>query len=270
MFVLMAVLAAIFFFINYGVPVVSTAKIEIEAMTSEDKQVIETGARETVKFFKNYKLALNNEIAIATISDKNAYKNLLMNKYNLPENTAELVSDGRGFYTGDTILINTKAANSDLLRVATVAHELTHHYQRQMAPNAVGLEWLQEGMADVAACDILEQSGQAQIQPLPVKQLKLPAELNLANLNTAEEWVESVNKYGANAVYAYSTLAARRLISERGFLSCINYYHELKHTRNVEASFKTAFGMALSEYQEKFSEYMQNNTENIYYYNYYR
>ncbi|MCE5284558.1 MAG: hypothetical protein LLG02_01735 [Pelosinus sp.] len=270
MAVLVAVLAAGFFFINYHKTVVPMEKVTIDAMTAEEKKSIEVGAGETIKYFKKYNQAPKNQVTIVTMNDKQVYEDLLVSRYKLNRDTAELVSAGRGFYTGDTIFINTKAAANDLLRIATTAHEFTHYFQNQMAPGIAGLAWLQEGMADTAACDILEQAGQAQIQPLPVKQLKLPAELSLANLKTDEDWIDAVNEYGANTVYAYSALAARRLISQKGFLCCINFYQELNRTHNIETSFKTAFGMELSEYQEKFSEYMKNDKDSIYYYNYYR
>lgn len=262
-----AALFAAIFFMNYQNQALSPGKIKIEAAAG-DKKILETGARATIKFFTKYNQPLKYEITITAIQDKQAYKERLQTRYNLEESTAGLVADGRGFYTGDTIFINTKIADTELLRLATVAHELTHHYQRQLAPDAA-LQWLQEGMADAAACAILAESGQAELQPQPVKQLRLPAELNLAGLRTDEGWLQSVNKYGANAVYAYSALAVQQLISQKGFLSCIDYYQELRRTHNIEISFKKAFGMELSEYQEGFREYVENNQDSIYYSNYY-
>lgn len=270
MIVLVMVLAAGFFFMNYSSQGLPNDKVTMSTMTQDEQKSVETAVKETVKYYKKYNENLKNKISIMTINDQASYQRVLSSKYHLSDNAAQLVSAGRGFYTGDTIFINTKAANTDLLRIATIAHELTHHYQQQMAPGTARLQWLQEGMADAAACNILEQSREAQIQPLPVKQLKLPIELDLAKLGTDEEWVDAVNEYGANAVYAYSALAVRRLISQKDFQSFMYYYQELNRTHNTSESFKKAFGMELSEFQDNFNKYVQSDKENIYYYNYYR
>lgn len=243
-------------------------RISITTETQAEKHTIEIGARETVKYFKKYKQNLKDEIKIVSVNKLTAYSTVA-NKYGLSESQAESVSMGRGFYTGNIIFINMQIANSSVIQIGTVAHELTHHYQKQLTKSDRSLLWLQEGMADVTAGNVLEESGQAVSQVIPISQLKLPADLDLAKLKSNEDWLQSVPQYGADAVYIYSSIAVRELISRTSYWSLIEFHNELNRNKSIEKSFKKAFGIELEDFEQEFSEDIKNKKNSYLYYKYY-
>lgn len=242
-------------------------KIAITATSALDKTDIQIGVRETVKYFEKFNQELRDEVKIIADTDKLALRFTLIDKYKISESEAELIVSGRGFYMGNTIIINTQMANSSIVKIGTIAHELTHHYQKQIIHSTSSLVWLQEGMADVTAGNILEESHQGTAQVLSVSQLNLSSDLDLANLHTDEDWMHAVKNYGGAAVYTFSSIAVRELVSRTGYWSLIEFHNELNQTKNVEKSFKKAFLIELRDFEKEFSEDIKNG--NQYYYKYY-
>lgn len=236
--------------------------------TPAEKHNIEIGVRETIQYFKKYKQNLKDEVKIVSVNKLSAYSTLV-NEYKLSESQAELVAVGRGFYMGNTIFINTQIADNRVIQIGTVAHELTHHYQKQLTKSTDSLFWLQEGMADVTAGNILEECSQTVPQLIPISQLDLPANLNLTKLRSNEDWIQSVAQYGADAVYIYSSIAVRELIFQTSYWSLIEFHTELNRNKNIEKSFKKAFHIELDDFEKKIAEDIKGKKKERFYYKYY-
>ncbi len=243
-------------------------RMSIIASTAVEQKTLETGAKETVKYFKKYKQNLKDEVKIVSVNQSSS-PSTLVNKYEISKVQAELVAVGRGFYTDNTVFVNMQIANQPVIQMSTVAHELTHHYQKQLINSTDNLLWLQEGMAEVTAGYVLDESGQTVSQVIKISQLHLPADLKLSKLRSEADWLQAVSQYGAEAVYSYSTIAVRELIAQKSYWSLIEFHNELNSTKDIEKSFKKVFLIELEDFEKKISEDIKENKGNILHYKYY-
>lgn len=267
-FALFFLVAAAIFVIIPKVTGNSQDRITVAAEKADEKKALEGEAQETVAYFTKYKENLKADIKIVAVNSSASYSTLV-NKYKLSESQAATVSSGRGFYTNNTIFINTQMAAGSIVQKATVAHELTHHYQKQLAKTEYSLLWLQEGMADVTAGNVLEDTGQSAPQLISVARLNLPTQLTLSQLRSDADWLQAAGQYGAEAVYIYSSMAVRELVDRNGYGSLIAFHHELGRTQDIEKSFKSAFRVELEEFEKKFTQRVNNPKSQLEYRKFY-
>jgi len=136
--------------------------------------------------------------------------------------------------------------------VGLVAHELTHVAQIELAQGEGRAEqWLAEGMAEWAACSVLERLGldalverrAAAIGHVRDHPAMLDGRLDLDALGTPQGFAVRPE------IYQLSFLMTDYLIRRHGFESLPGYFRMLATGHGRYASFQLAFGQTLEEFE---------------------
>ena len=162
---------------------------------------------------------------------------------------------------GTVIISNVGAQPSARQRAFTIAHELAHHYQGEMAGGqAFALLWLTEGSADFWASHIVERMGYATVKWYRANwqagydyhfyKANVP---DLSNLAARQDWYQALEAYGTPLTYRTADLAVFSLDDRDGEAGLFRYFRALGRMQAAPAAFEEAFDLTLPDFYRQFS-----------------
>lgn len=249
-----------------NVAVVADAAVERAALRDVDEAV------EAVRTFYSTipGAAVSREVTLKVVFGEDAYQRALVEQFGVDDLEARRRARLTGGWTKDALIVTNLAAYKDKEhRIYHVAHELTHQMQFALAgdANVNSLQWLAEGMAEVAAAKVFEHAGLGQTIHFQrnwrlalARQPRRPA---LAELADESGWYQALDRYGAATCYQLAALAALRLAEQRGMRALLAFYRKLGDGSDVASAFKTCFGQELAAYQQDFEMELEEELRNV-------
>jgi hypothetical protein len=150
------------------------------------------------------------------------------------------------------------------VRVALLAHELTHTLQYEVANGQRGTseQWLREGFAEWVEVEVLVALGfttRSQARTIAARRVRDAASLPaLTEMVTFPDWVRVAQDAGADATYAQAMLAAAVLIERHGAPAMLTYFQRFGQSSDRLANFRLVFGEDLSSFEQSFRAYLDN------------
>jgi hypothetical protein len=151
-------------------------------------------------------------------------------------------------------------------RIHVLAHELAHIVQYELAGGRlIGELWLIEGFADWVGYQVLEVLGLDTVsrrKAFNIAQIRQQRELTpLSQMITVQEWQALNAKYGSAIPHAQAFLATELLIEQQGRAAILEYFRRAPHTTDFFGTFRSAFGIEPSAFQQEFSRCLDNLQE---------
>ena len=147
------------------------------------------------------------------------------------------------------------------IRIALLAHELTHTLQYEWAggPRGTSDQWLREGFAEWVEVQALTRFGfttptraratvMGRIRDAGGRQAFPP----LSGMVTFADWVALAQRFDQEALYGHAWLAADFLIERHGVVAVIAYFERFARSDDRLANFRDAFGEDVSQFEEAF------------------
>jgi len=143
-------------------------------------------------------------------------------------------------------------------RVVTLAHEITHACQLELAGqrSVVRGQWLTEGFAEWAGYQVAHDLG---VQDLPAARASMVARVRvarsgaglapLAKLDTFDQWVAERKKRGFDSSYPYAFIVIEFLIERHSYARTLDYFRQRRVSDDPAANFKAVFGESLPQFQ---------------------
>lgn len=213
-------------------------------------------------FLDLYGVKLQRDVNIYLTANEREYAKELQTQFALsPAEAKRRAQTTRGWARDNLIISNIAALPNASERMYHIAHEMTHQYQFDFAPNYTNqLQWLAEGWADVIAAQVIARSGQDSVENYNRKWLdvlrkakRLPA---LNQLQTPSGWYQAISVYGSEVTYRMAGIAASLLIQRSGYGAMLEYYRLFNQSDNPEQSFRQAFGISQAEFAQEVERYM--------------
>jgi hypothetical protein len=240
---------------------VFSAEIHTEALagvSTEYAMQIQQAADTTTALFARSGLSLEQPVTILLTPDRNSFIAEVTARFHINEFEAQRVAKGADALSGGHLtVINISGIPSARQKLFLTAHELTHHYQRQIAGNqASEIMWLLEGMADTLGAQAVDhegyfslnqyqhnwQTGLQMIAPKP----------SLCELETKADWSHSISSYGSTVTYKTAALAVLYLTKQFGEEKILDYFRSLGQGDSADAAFQNVFGMSIREYEDQY------------------
>jgi hypothetical protein len=170
--------------------------------------------------------------------------------------------EGKRFLVNDEILDALKWPE----RIHVLAHELTHVVQYELAEGRLaGDLWLIEGLADWIGYQVLEVLGLdtfSRRKDLKIAQVRQERGLTpLSQMISVQEWQALNARYGSAMPYAQAFLATDLLIEQQGRAAILEYFRRAPHATDLFETFRSAFGIEPSAFQQEFSRCLDNLQE---------
>ena len=178
----------------------------------------------------------------------------------LARDTAETLSAVSGYRR---VLVNDEsiAGLGWPIRVALLAHELTHTVQYDLAGGSRGTseQWLREGFAEWVEVEVLVRLGfttRPQARRVVLNRLRdvgprrLPA---LSEMVTFPDWVAVVQRSNQEAVYGHAMLATQLLLDRVGVPAALKYFELFGESQDRVVNFQRAFGQDLASFESEFN-----------------
>lgn len=158
------------------------------------------------------------------------------------------------------VLVNeTVMAKSDWPeRILTLAHELVHASQLELADNRplVRNQWLVEGFAEWIAIHVTDALG---FEDVATARARMTGEVRevrrggplpeLRQMDSLEQWILTRNERGFNATYPYSFLIMDYLVERHTYPAVVDYFRRFGSSEDHVANFRAAFGEDLETFQ---------------------
>lgn len=222
-------------------------------------------AEVTREFYEHkYGITLSNSIEIFMVTNQENYRKALSDVFKLAPNAADKwAAHTNGISQGNGII--TYALNKGAptwAYYAHLCHELTHNYQRQLAPGVAPgkMSWIWEGMADMVSAQIMDDQGvqtlaqtrktwldYVRIQPRCPQDVKL--------LGNQSQWFKAEEAYGDITVIHFAALAVDYLVQKKGYNPLLDYVR-LAAINDGPSAFAAAFSMSLDQFSIDFQNYL--------------
>jgi len=232
--------------------------VKIEQMvgiTSEAADEIQQAADATTRFFiNNTGMRLKNQVIIILTTDRRSYIDEIITKFKISELEAERVARGTHALSGkNLIIVDMSGIPTARQKTFLIAHELTHHYQRQIAGNRAGnVMWMLEGMAETVGAQVVAQQGYLQIEQYKnnwrTGLAKTADKPSLSQLKTSNDWSRSISQYGSSLAYKTAGLAVLMLTERFGQEKVLDYFAELRQGEDPEVTFQNIFGITMTDF----------------------
>ena len=158
------------------------------------------------------------------------------------------------------VLINESALDDAPwpIRVALIAHELTHTVQYEWSGGARGTsdQWLREGFAEWVEVQALTRLGfttPARARATVIDRIRdaggITALPPLAKMVTFGDWVLLAERFDQEAFYGYAWLATELLIQRHGVGKVMSYFELFAGSDDRLANFRRAFGEDLPQFE---------------------
>ncbi len=237
-------------------------KIQIQKLaeiSDQSANEVQQAANATKEFFeKNNGLILEKPVTIVLTPNRKSYITEVIARFHLNDLEAEKVARGTDALSSkNLIIVNMSALPTVRQKTFLIAHELTHHYQRQIAGNrADQIIWLLEGMAESVGAQVVDQQGYLKLDQYEHNWqggLRMAtSKPDLAELETRNSWSLALSKYGSPMTYKTAGLAVLILTQEFGQQKVLEYFRGLERGESPDVSFQNAFGISISTYQNQF------------------
>lgn len=232
----------------------------LAGVTSEKTEDVRQAAEATVEFWREQSgLRLKQLPHIVLAKDRPAYRNEVMDRFNISELEAARKTRGTDALTGKSIIVvNISGVPTPRQRTFLIAHEMTHQYQRQIAGTASGRSmWLMEGMAEAAGAQVVARRGYWRLEQYRENWQsglsRTPDKPTLAELETVEDWSNALVRYGAAITYKTAGLAVLQLTQRFGQQAVWEYFSGLGRGEPPETAFQHAFGIARGDFIAEFT-----------------
>lgn len=218
----------------------------------------------TYEFYEHkYGITLSNPIEILMVTNQESYRKALIEVFKLtPEAANNWAAHTNGVSQGNGIITYALHKGAPTWAYyAHICHELTHNYQRQLAPGIPPgkMSWLWEGMADMVSAQIMADQGvQTLVQTRASwldyvrKQPSRPTDVKM--LGNQSQWFKAEGTYGDVNVIHFAALAVDYLVQKKGYNSLFDYVR-LAGITDGPSAFSTAFGMSLDQFSTDFQSY---------------
>ena len=142
-------------------------------------------------------------------------------------------------------------------RIEFLAHELTHCVQLTLAnkPGIARPQWLMEGSAEWMAFYVTAALG---LDDLKSVRMRLAEKVRaarqqgglprLVGVDTFEQWVATRGKYGFDATYSQSFLAADFLVARHTFARIADFFRRFERSDDAGANFNASFGESIGDF----------------------
>lgn len=225
------------------------------AVSDAEATVIKRSAEETVRFFQDAGLNLEQPIQIILVRGRQAYMAEVMTRFRVSEIEAARAIKGTDAVAGPgRIIINVDGVPSDRQKTFLTAHETTHQYQRSLAGNrAVAVKWLLEGMADTVGAQVVDRIGYMTLADYRSNWQNglrmIPNKPDLAELRASADWSNSLSRYGSQATYKTAGFAVLVLTERYGQEKVLMYFKLLGKGDSAETAFNRSFGIHLADFE---------------------
>lgn len=175
----------------------------------------------------------------------------------LARDTAATLSAVSGY---KRVLVNDASMDAQPwpIRIALLAHELTHTVQYEFSGGSRGTsdQWLREGFAEWVEVEVLVRLGfttRPQAQRVVLGRLRdvgvetLPA---LSQLVTFPDWVAVIGRSNQEAVYGHAMLATQFLLERTSVDAAIDYFRMFASSDDRLRNFERAFGEPLMTFEQ--------------------
>ena len=199
-------------------------------------------------------------MTIVLTRDRKAYVAEIVNRFKIDELAAQRASRGTDALSGDRfVIVNISGIPTIRQKTFLIAHELTHHYQRQIAgANAGKVKWLLEGMAETVGAQVVARRGYWEtVQYRNNWQVGLQAADNkpdLSDLETAAGWSAAIARYGSAITYKTAGLAVMTLTERFSQGKVLDYFAGLGRGETPDVSFRKAFGISLADFAAEYRQ----------------
>jgi hypothetical protein len=216
---------------------------------------------------RDLRLAVPEHVTVFIYSSRAVFEQGLVTDGRLPElRAAELSEFAVGVGKRRQLLLHDQGgppAAREWLRL--IAHELTHVAQIELAQGEGRAEqWLAEGMAEWAAFRVLERlsvdsllerraAAMGHVRDHPALRQR---RLDLAGLGTSRGFTVRHLREGSLATYQLAFLMTDYLIRRQGFDALLRYFREFAAGGSRDASFRTAFGQSLADFEREVLEHL--------------
>ena len=145
-----------------------------------------------------------------------------------------------------------------LVRIALIAHELTHTLQYEWSGGVRGTsdQWLREGFAEWVEVQALTRLGfttPAGARNTVLRRIRdaggARAFPPLTQMVTFPDWVALAQRFDQEAFYGHAWMATQLLIDRHGVAKVISYFERFAHSDDRLANFREAFGEDLSQFE---------------------
>ena len=194
-------------------------------------------------------------------SERAEFEQALVTKMKLKLDVARNIATFSKAFVGNRRVMVNEPALAELPwreRVVTVAHEIVHACQLELAGNRslVRYQWLIEGFAEWSAYRVAHELGTidfAASRSDIVKKVRGARAVTglapLADLDSLEQWVSERKKRSFDASYPYAFLAFEFLIERHSYDLALEFFRRRRESADPAANFKAAFGENLSDFQ---------------------
>ncbi len=252
-------LAAIFL---WWLPAVGAAQVSI-LRTTNVEDVFRLEAADTVQQTNQYfqekgQYDFVEPITILLVNGQQEYINANMKFDHVSETEAvRRAKTTVAWVQGNMIISNIGGQPTQRQRAFTIAHELAHKYQGQMAgKNAFSVLWMTEGSADYWAAKIVDHMGFATLAwyrhnweaGLGAYHDHIP---ELAGLERAADWYKALDAYGSPVTYRTADLAVFHLVDLYGEDMLFSYFRENGNGKNAADAFVAASGQTFGEFYDR-------------------
>jgi len=250
-------------------PNVATASnsVVIESLAGvSDKAAgeIRTAADATCRFYAtNDGLVLEKPVTIVLTPDRKSYLAEVVARFGVSELEAQRAARGTDALSGGSlIVVNVSGVPSVRRETFLIAHELTHHYQDQLAGSRDGeVKWLLEGMAEAAGAQVVASQGYWRLEQYQENWRQgltaMPNKPELTDLTTSDGWSGSISRYGSTPTYKTAGLAVLILTERYGQRQVLDYFVELGKGNDPEAAFKQAFGITMADFSAQYRQLLR-------------
>lgn len=158
------------------------------------------------------------------------------------------------------VLINDEGLRDApwLVRIALIAHELTHTVQYEWSGGVRGTsdQWLREGFAEWVEVQALTRLGfttPASARNTVLRRIRdaggARAFPPLRQMVTFPDWVALAQRFDQEAFYGHAWMATQLLIDRHGVAKVISYFERFAQSDDRLANFREAFGEDLSQFE---------------------
>jgi hypothetical protein len=158
------------------------------------------------------------------------------------------------------VLINDEGLRDApwLVRIALIAHELTHTVQYEWSGGVRGTsdQWLREGFAEWVEVQALTRLGfttPSSARNTVLRRIRdaggARAFPPLTQMVTFPDWVALARRFDQEAFYGHAWMATQLLIDRHGVAKVISYFERFAQSDDRLANFRDAFGEDLSQFQ---------------------
>lgn len=144
------------------------------------------------------------------------------------------------------------------VRIAFIAHELTHTVQYEWSGGARGTsdQWLREGFAEWVEVQALTRLGfttPASARAAVLRRIRdaggARAFPPLTRMVTFPDWVALAQRFEQEAFYGYAWMATQLLIDRHGVATVTAYFERFARSDDRLANFRESFGEDLSQFE---------------------